>query len=87
MKKFIRQYKLTIGGLSLLLAVILGVMFYFAHTALQKESMNDAQQTLESVAQSIDNIISTWWCIATSRSGWKPTARDSLSVIPTSPDA
>lgn len=57
MKEFIRQYKLTIGGLSLLLAVILGVMFYFAHTALQKESMNDAQQTLESVAQSIDNIM------------------------------
>ena len=57
MKEFIKRYRLIFGGLTLLLAVTLGTIFYVAHKALRKEAMNDAEQTLESTAQSIDNIL------------------------------
>ena len=57
MKEFIKRYRLILGGLTLLLALTLGAMFYVAHKALRKEAMNDAEQTLESTAQSIDNIL------------------------------
>ena len=57
MKEFIKRYRLILGGLTLLLAVTLGAMFYVAHKALRKEAMNDAEQTLESTTQSIDNIL------------------------------
>ena len=57
MKEFIKRYRLILGGLTLLLVVTLGTIFYVAHKALRKEAMNDAEQTLESTAQSIDNIL------------------------------
>ena len=52
MKEFIKRYRLILGGLTLLLALTLGARFYVAHKALRKEAMNDAEQTLESTAQS-----------------------------------
>ena len=55
-----KKYKLNIliaGQTLLLLAVSLGVLFYFSHKALKNEAMRDAELTLESTVQNIDNIL------------------------------
>lgn len=55
-----KKYKLNIliaGQTLLLLAVSLGVLFYFSHKALKSEAMRDAELTLESTVQNIDNIL------------------------------
>lgn len=55
-----KKYKLNIliaGQTFLLLAVSLGVLFYFSHKALKNEAMRNAELTLESTVQNIDNIL------------------------------
>ena len=57
MKRALKLNTIIIGALSLLLAVLLGIMFYFSHMALKEEAMRDAEQTLEGTVQNIDNIL------------------------------
>lgn len=55
-----KKYRLNIliaGQTLLLLAVSLGILFYFSHKALKNEAMRDAELTLESTAQNIDNVL------------------------------
>ena len=40
-----------------MLAISLGILFYFSHKVLLKEAMRDAELTLEGTAQTIDNIL------------------------------
>ena len=54
------KYKLNIliaGQTLLLLAVSLGILFYFSHKALKNEAMRDAELTLDGTMQNIDNIL------------------------------
>lgn len=55
-KKF-KLDRLIVGQTFLLLAISLGVLFYFSHKVLMKEAMRDARLTLEATAQTIDNIL------------------------------
>jgi methyl-accepting chemotaxis protein len=48
---------LIAGQTLLLLAVSLGVLFYFSHKALKKEAMRDAELTLEATVQHVDNVL------------------------------
>jgi len=47
----------VLGVALLLLAMTLGILAYFSHQALRKESLRDMEQTLEGTVQSIDNIL------------------------------
>lgn len=42
---------------SVLLAVMLGVVFYFSHVALRDEAVHHAEQTLENTVLDIDNVL------------------------------
>ena len=55
-KKFKLDW-LIVGQTFLLLAISLGILFYFSHKVLLKEAMRDAELTLEGTAQTIDNIL------------------------------
>ena len=46
-----------VGETLLLLALSLGLVFYFSHKALKHEAVLDAEQTLEATVQDIDNIL------------------------------
>lgn len=48
---------LMAGHTLLLLAVSLGILFYFSHKALKNEAMRDAELTLDGTMQNIDNIL------------------------------
>jgi methyl-accepting chemotaxis protein len=47
----------VVGETLLLLAISLGLVFYFSHKALKNEALLDAEQTLEGTVQDIDNIL------------------------------
>ena len=55
-KKF-KLDQLIVCQTFLLLAISLGILFYFSHKVLLKEAMRDAELTLEGTAQTIDNIL------------------------------
>lgn len=57
MRKSNRLSILIASIIFLLLAVSLGVIFHYAHMALNEEAMRDAEQTLEGTTQNIDNIL------------------------------
>lgn len=44
-------------GIILLLAVSLGMLFYFSHEALHREARLDAEETLEGTVKHVDNIL------------------------------
>ena len=48
---------MVVCEIALLLFVALAVMFYFARQTLKAEAMRNAEQTLESTVQHIDNIL------------------------------
>lgn len=48
---------LIVGQTLLLLAVALGILFYFSHRALKQEAVGDAENMLESTVLNIDNIL------------------------------
>ena len=55
-----RIHKLSLliaSAIFMLLALSLGVLFYYSHKALCDEAMRDAEQTLEGTTQNIDNIL------------------------------
>ena len=53
----LRLSLMAVCEISLLLIVALTVMFYYSRQALKEEAMIDAEHTLESTAQQIDNIL------------------------------
>lgn len=57
MRKSNRLSIFIASAIFMLLALSLGVMFYYSHTALSEEAMRDAEQTLEGTTQNIDNIL------------------------------
>lgn len=55
-----RIHKLSLliaSAIFMLLALSLGVLFYYSHKALSEEAMRDAEQTLEGTTQNVDNIL------------------------------
>lgn len=53
-----KKFNILIAGHTLLLlAVSLGILFYFSHKALKNEAMRDAELTLDGTMQNIDNIL------------------------------
>ena len=57
MHKIFKLDQLIVCQTFLLLAISLGILFYFSHKVLLKEAMRDAELTLEGTAQTIDNIL------------------------------
>lgn len=57
MQKKYRINLVIVGQTLLLMAVSLGILFYFSHKALKHEAMSDAEHTLEGTVQNIDNIL------------------------------
>lgn len=57
MRKSNRLSIFIASAIFMLLALSLGVMFYYSHTTLSAEAMRDAEQTLEGTTQNIDNIL------------------------------
>ena len=57
MQKRLKINLQVVGETLLLLALSLGLIFYFSHKALKHEALLDAEQTLEATVQDIDNIL------------------------------
>ena len=57
MRKSNRLSIFIASAIFMLLALSLGVMFYYSHKVLSDEAMRDAEQTLEGTTQNIDNIL------------------------------
>ncbi len=57
MQKRLKINLQVVGETLLILALSLGLIFYFSHKALKHEALLDAEQTLEATVQDIDNIL------------------------------